>query len=932
MTQNFHDPIQVGESNNPNTVNTRLGDIDAALTNQATELTAAAGPYANLSDRLDSMVLAGGNIASFATVAAPASQPIVNLDSATGFIEGARVAYALAGGSVEYNTIDNVGSFGVVTFANDIGAGGIPENGIVSMISESEYQASQVLTAAETGVSRTLTTAITWLEREVNVKAFGAIGDGSSHLVGGGAALTAAQAKYPLTHTAFIITATDEHDYCAIQEAILAAQSAGTAVEDLYIPRGHYLVNRMIVVPKNLYSNSQTLTIRGAGFRGTGRTGTLIEMTAADTLFLLSGTTAITNLTLQGDDLSDSSSIAIRIGAKTASTNANGAASAGQKVVTVDSTTGFLAGERIAYPLANGTIEFNTIDTVDSGVQLTLDNNIGTGGIVNNAVIEMPTVENPFNHTNCVHVTISRIYFQTGWYRCIFSLYECDQLHIEHCSGFGIVGQAAVYLSNDCATNGISPSANVVIENNAFSHTASITGGECLYGIYLLGTENSVIRNSVVRGYDHQIYLDAVNGSRNYNLLIDGIHSEINQNLKDYDTERWTPNTAYSAGDIVRPMAANANGFWYKCTGAGTSAASSIRNTSYQWTASTRGTNEYYLEASGGGDPSISEPFGVMENGTSMSFGFAGRLTAGQWGYGQTDGQGFNTIYVRLTDSTDPDGKATHYLWTSTNEPTWPTTYGATVNDNGLVWTAYKRTVFCGLSPHSEATIGGLRITGCYCDTFALFVRVNTTTSGVVRVAIDNCSVLTCDMVYSTVNNIRASLIAENSQLDGSIRPYATLNANNAQTAVMLRFVKRANDLVGALGNAENGISTWFTGEINSSYSTFSLLQVNDANATIDLINHSQVIVSTDSAVTLYVPRITSDAWINGLLGRQYSIVHGDGTENMTLQFTSAQAVLYNDSAPTSIAMNDIGDTATIKLSVRFGGTARWFLAGSYGI
>lgn len=68
-------------------------------------------------------------------------------------------------------------------------------------------------------------------------------------------------------------------------------------------------------------------------------------------------------------------------------TQANGAASAAQKVVTVDSTTGFLGGCFVEYALATGVIERNTVATVDSGTQITLGTNIGTGGIANNALI-----------------------------------------------------------------------------------------------------------------------------------------------------------------------------------------------------------------------------------------------------------------------------------------------------------------------------------------------------------------------------------------------------------------------------------------------------------------------------------------------------------------------------------------------------------------
>ena len=88
----------------------------------------------------------------------------------------------------------------------------------------------------------------------------------------------------------------------------------------------------------------------------------------------------------------------------------------------------------------------------------------------------------------------------------------------------------------------------------------------------------------------------------------------------------------------------------------------SIRSASYQWTLSGSGTSEYYLEASGGGNPNINEPDDVAENDALMTEAAVGTLAAGEWDWGNNDTLGFNTVYVRLSDSTDPDGKAADYV------------------------------------------------------------------------------------------------------------------------------------------------------------------------------------------------------------------------------------------------------------------------------
>lgn len=67
----------------------------------------------------------------------------------------------------------------------------------------------------------------------------------------------------------------------------------------------------------------------------------------------------------------------------------NGAASAAQKVVTVDSSAQFVAGCYVEYTRVGGVVERNVVDTVDSSTQITLITNIGTGGIADNSPVSV---------------------------------------------------------------------------------------------------------------------------------------------------------------------------------------------------------------------------------------------------------------------------------------------------------------------------------------------------------------------------------------------------------------------------------------------------------------------------------------------------------------------------------------------------------------
>lgn len=76
-----------------------------------------------------------------------------------------------------------------------------------------------------------------------------------------------------------------------------------------------------------------------------------------------------------------------------------------------------------------------------------------------------------------------------------------------------------------------------------------------------------------------------------------------------------------------------------------------LSSSTYKWTAS---GDEYYLELTGGGDPSISEPPYLLLNESILTEGTLGSLTDHQWAYGDNDTLGYSTVYIR-DDTGDPD-------------------------------------------------------------------------------------------------------------------------------------------------------------------------------------------------------------------------------------------------------------------------------------
>lgn len=87
-----------------------------------------------------------------------------------------------------------------------------------------------------------------------------------------------------------------------------------------------------------------------------------------------------------------------------------------------------------------------------------------------------------------------------------------------------------------------------------------------------------------------------------------------------------------------------------------------LTSASYIWTISGSGTNEYYLTNADGGDPGISEPDAILLDSIGAPEGTAGGLLAGYWDWADNDALGFDTVYVRLSDGTDPDTKDDDYI------------------------------------------------------------------------------------------------------------------------------------------------------------------------------------------------------------------------------------------------------------------------------
>lgn len=205
------------------------------------EVVEARDTYATLDDRLDALVVSGGNVASKTNGVSAAGQKVITVDSTTGFIVGSYVVYYLNGTTLEGNVIASIQAGVSLTMTNNIGAspaGGVLDDTPISMISVSEYIAAQAIPHAGTLM---LPQAIEYANGNVfNVRAYGAKADAGDDTAAFVAAFAAAGAAATPNHRATVT-----------------------------IPAGLYMIDTGAVIVTNPY-----VSIKGDGMKATQIIGT----------------------------------------------------------------------------------------------------------------------------------------------------------------------------------------------------------------------------------------------------------------------------------------------------------------------------------------------------------------------------------------------------------------------------------------------------------------------------------------------------------------------------------------------------------------------------------------------------------------------------------------------------------------------------------
>lgn len=202
-----------------------------------------------------------------------------------------------------------------------------------------------------------------------------------------------------------------------------------------------------------------------------------------------------------------------------------------------------------------------------------------------------------------------------------------------------------------------------------------------------------IIESSVAAGAGN-FYVDAVSLEKQGNLVVitpfTGADVIFGMDYAQSADDLYIASNSYFPRELQR-YADNAWFFDYH------DAALAIRDIYYKWTSSPSAANEFYLTTIDGADPTINKPKDIHQgfnpvtsaNNTAFTEGTLGSLNVGEWAYGDNDTLGYDTIYIRITASADPDTLERWSLWAENWPAIWDQgSYPRTVVFHGdsLVW------------------------------------------------------------------------------------------------------------------------------------------------------------------------------------------------------------------------------------------------------
>lgn len=170
-------------------------------------------------------------------------------------------------------------------------------------------------------------------------------------------------------------------------------------------------------------------------------------------------------------------------------------------------------------------------------------------------------------------IEIINVFNEGGFWDFMKTVYEWDNGIIDLVTSNVAVGHSVMDLRTDLTISGVAYAASPRITRLSLRNPEStpVAGSKIVTGIFLDGVESCVL-TGVVSNYGACISIGSNTRELNVeNLLALDLRSSATNNLWE---DTWTASTAFSINDYIKPTVANANGWFYICTTAGTSAGS----------------------------------------------------------------------------------------------------------------------------------------------------------------------------------------------------------------------------------------------------------------------------------------------------------------------------------------------------------------------
>ena len=204
---------------------------------------------------------------------------------------------------------------------------------------------------------------------------------------------------------------------------------------------------------------------------------------------------------------------------------------------------------------------------------------------------------------------------------------------------------------------------------------------------------------------------------------------------------------------------------------------------------------------------------------------------------------------IRLPTKDNASGfvyKCTDAGTTGGTEPTWPTTYGGTVADGGVVWTAWARSVGIEIA---TIYISEIEINGWISDSFIIGLEDKSGATGTIR---HWHNYVSHDHAFSHSGSSAAAWTIGESTVLGNFKPYGYgVPGSGSDAAVVFENVSWTSDDFGYVPD-KHGVSGYM---VPLNFPKFPRVTTADASYTLDIRSNRIVLANSTSAnVTVNLP------------------------------------------------------------------------------